>query len=228
MSMRADSRHKGFTLLELLVAMSIFALLAIMAYSGLDTVLDTRRILEQNMNRLSEIQKSVLFISRDLDQIVNRGIRDQYGDYQPALSASALNVGLDAPVIEFTHTGYSNPLGVKRSHLQRVAYHLRNHVLYRDSWQVLDRAQDSHPYKARLCDKVESIGFRFMDEKGQWHTQWPPVTNGNDILPSSSARKKGIATASTSLLPRAVEFSLKLSDWGIITRLLQLPENASS
>ncbi|HEB85518.1 MAG TPA: type II secretion system protein GspJ [Gammaproteobacteria bacterium] len=226
MSMRADSRHKGFTLLELLVAMSIFALLAIMAYAGLDTVLDTRRILEQNMNRLSDIQKSVLFISRDLDQIVNRGIRDQYGDYQPALSASDLNVGLDAPVIEFTHTGYSNPLGVKRSHLQRVAYHLRNHVLYRDSWQVLDRAQDSRPYQARLCDKVESIGFRFMDEKGQWHTQWPPVTNANDIIPPSG-KKKGIATASASLLPRAVEFSLKLSDWGIITRLLQLPGNAS-
>ncbi|VAX14512.1 hypothetical protein MNBD_GAMMA24-890 [hydrothermal vent metagenome] len=222
-----DSRNKGFTLLELLVAMSIFALLAIMAYAGLGTVLDTRRVLEQNMDRLAELQKTVLFIRRDLSQIVNRGIRNQYGDYQPALSASALNVGLDAPVIEFTHTGYSNPLGIKRSHLQRVAYHLKDHVLYRDSWQVLDRAQDSRPYKARLCDKVESIGFRYMDKNGQWHTQWPPANNTGSIQPGNNTQKKGIVKVRTSLLPRAVEVSLKLSDWGTITQLLQLPGNST-
>ncbi len=225
MNIQGGNRNKGFTLLELLVAMSIFALLAIMAYAGLSTVLDTRRILEQNMNRLAELQKSVLFISRDLSQIVNRGIRDQYGDYQPALSASALNLGLDAPVIEFTHTGYSNPLGIKRSHLQRVAYYVKDHVLYRDSWQVLDRAPDSRPYKARLCDKVESIRFRYMDKDGQWHTQWPPVNNGNTVAPSIP--KKGVTKPNSFLLPRAVEFSLKLSDWGTITRLLQLPGNST-
>ncbi|HEB55877.1 MAG TPA: type II secretion system protein GspJ [Gammaproteobacteria bacterium] len=226
MSWQANRLNNGFTLLELLVAMSIFALLSIMAYAGLSTVLKTRSILEQNMDRLAELQKSVLFISRDLSQIVNRGIRDQYGDYQPALSASALNLGLDAPIIEFTHTGYSNPLGIKRSNLQRVAYHLKDNILYRDSWQVLDRAQDSRPYKARLCDKVESIGFRYMDKKGQWYTQWPPADNNtNNIQPS--APKTGLATASTSRLPQAVEFSIKLSDWGKITRLLQLPGNSS-
>ncbi|VAX11513.1 hypothetical protein MNBD_GAMMA25-1014 [hydrothermal vent metagenome] len=213
--------NKGFTLLELLVAMSIFALLSIMAYAGLDTVLDTRRILEQNMDRLSEIQKSVLFISRDLRQIADRGIRDQYGDYKPALSASSLNVGLNTPIIEFTHSGYSNPLGAKRSHLQRIAYHLKDQVLYRDSWQVLDRAQDSPPYQARLCGNIESIGFRYMDDKGEWHSQWPPVNNTASTPPAGQAG----SVSSSSLLPRAVEFSLKLSDWGTIIRLLRLPES---
>ena len=217
MSMRARIDNRGFTLLELLVAMAIFALLSVMAYAGLDSVLDSRRILEQNMERLSEIQKSVLFISRDLGQIVDRGIRDEYGDYQPALSASNLNAGLDTPVIEFTHSGYSNPLGVRRSHLQRVAYHLKDNVLYRDSWQVLDRAQDSRPYKAVLCSKVEAIGFRYLDDKGEWHTQWPPF---NDQTAGQTN-----STAGPSLLPRAVEFSLRLSDWGTITRLLPLPES---
>ncbi len=216
-------RNKGFTLLELLVAMSIFALLSIMAYAGLDTVLDTRRILEENMDRLSEVQKSMLFISRDLRQIVDRGIRDEYGDYKPALSASGLNVGLDTPVIEFTHSGYSNPLGAKRSHLQRIAYHLKDNVLYRDNWQVLDRAQDSPPYKARLCGNVESIGFRYLDDKGEWHTQWPPVNSTTGTPPTGQAN----ATPTASLLPLAVEFSLKLSDWGTITRLLRLPESTA-
>ncbi len=225
MSRQANKFNKGFTLLELLVAMSIFALLSIMAYAGLNTVLKTRSILEQNMDRLAELQKSMLFISRDISQMVNRGIRDQYGDYQPALSASALNVGLDTPVIEFTRSGYSNPLGVKRSHLQRVAYHIKEHTLYRDSWQVLDRAQDSRPYKARLCNKVESIGFRYLDKKGQWYTQWPPANSGGDT--QIKPQKGGVAGAGASQLPRAVEFSLKLSDWGTITQLLQLPESGT-
>lgn len=216
-------RVQGFTLIELLVAMAIFALLSVMAYAGLDSVLNTRRILEENMDRLSEIQKSMLFIRRDLSQIVDRGIRDQYGDYQPALSASALNVGLDTPVIEFTHSGYSNPLGAKRSHLQRIAYHLKDNVLYRDSWQVLDRAQDSRPYQARLCGNVESVGFRYLDEKGEWHTQWPPV---NSTMGGQATGQTNSAAGAT-LLPRAVEFNLKLSDWGTITQLLQLPASAT-
>ncbi len=214
--------NKGFTLLEVLVAMSIFALLSIMAYAGLDSVLTTRRVLEENMDRLSEVQKSILFISRDLTQIVDRGIRDEYGDYKPALSASSLNVGLDTPIIEFTRSGYSNPLGAKRSHLQRAAYHLKDNVLYRDSWQVLDRAQDSRPYKARLCANVESIAFRYQDNKGEWHTQWPPV-NSTTNTPSSGQNN----AATPTLLPRAIEVSLKLSDWGTITRLLRLPESTA-
>ena len=222
MSKFITGRHSGFTLLELLVAMSIFALLSIMAYAGLDTVLNTRRILEDNMDRLREVQKSMLFISRDLNQIVDRGIRDEYGDYKPALSASSLNIGLDSPIIEFTHSGYSNPLSAKRSHLQRTAYHLQNNVLYRDSWQVLDRAQDSRPYKARLCTKVESIVFRYLDRKGEWHTQWPPV---NSTTGTSSISQTNAPTP--TLLPRAIEVSLKLSDWGTITRLLRLPESTA-
>ncbi len=221
--------NKGFTLLELLVAMAIFALLSIMAYAGLDSVLNTRRVLEENMDRLSEVQKSVLFISRDLRQIVDRGIRDQYGDYQPALAASALNVGLDTPVIEFTHSGYSNPLGAKRSHLQRTAYHLKDNVLYRDSWQVLDRAQDSRPYKARLCGNIESIGFRYLDKNGEWHTQWPPVnsTTGATGASPGGQNSANAPAASASLLPLAIEFSLRFNDWGTITRLLRLAESTA-
>ncbi len=216
-------RNRGFTLLELLIAMAIFALLSIMAYAGLDTVLDTRRILEQNMDRLAEVQKTMLFLSRDLQQIVDRGIRDEYGDYRPALLASPLNAGLDAPVIAFTHTGYGNPLGARRSHLQRTAYHLKDGVLYRDTWQVLDRAQDSRPYQARLCGGVEAIGFRYMDDKGEWHSQWPPANEAGASPPPPA----GQAGPPDVPLPRAIELSLKLDDWGTLTRLLRLPENST-
>jgi len=114
-------RHdSGFTLLELLVALAIFALLSVMAYAGLSTVLTANQVLETNMERLTEIQRSVTFLSRDIRQTVDRTIRDTYGDNkQPLIGASEFDT-LGTPVIELTRTGYANPLGAKRSFLQRV------------------------------------------------------------------------------------------------------------
>jgi len=44
--MKARNIMQGFTLLELLVAISIFGLLSVIAYSGLNSVLNTRQVLD--------------------------------------------------------------------------------------------------------------------------------------------------------------------------------------
>ena len=133
----------GFTLLELLVALAIFALLSVMAYAGLSTVLTANQILDTHMERLSEVQRSVTLLSRDIRQTVNRNIRDTFGDTkQPLIGASEFDT-LGTPAIELSRTGYANPLGTKRSFLQRVAYRVEEETLYRNSWRVLDQAQDS-------------------------------------------------------------------------------------
>ncbi|MCW9025132.1 MAG: type II secretion system minor pseudopilin GspJ [Gammaproteobacteria bacterium] len=203
-----QNKQSGFTLLELLVALSIFALISVMAYAGLNTVLDARIVLEQNMDRLGQIQKSVQFITRDISHIVDRQIRDEYGDNKAAVLGSELNIGLGSPAIEMTRTGYPNPMNMTRSHLQRVAYRLQENVLYREAWQVIDRAPDSTAYQAKLCDNVTSIKFRYLDNESNWHDQWPP----------SNPQYQGPA------LPSAVEFALELKDWGSINRLLPLIE----
>ena len=198
--------HAGFTLLELLVAMAIFALLSVMAYAGLSTVLNANQILDTNMQRLSEVQRSVTLLSRDIRQTINRAIRDTYGDpKQPLIGASAFDT-LGTPVIELTRTGYANPLGTKRSFLQRVAYRVEEETLYRDSWRVLDQAQDSEADALAICYEVQSLTLRYLDQENTWHEQWPP----------SDPEFQGAA------LPQAVEVSLELTDWGKIIRLLPL------
>jgi general secretion pathway protein J len=203
---RQQCHQKGFTLLELLVAMAIFALLSVMAYAGLRTVLNTNAVLETNMQRLTEIQRSVTLLSRDIRQTVNRAIRDTYGDPKlPLIGAATLDT-LGTPEIELTRVGYANPLGVKRSSLQRVAYHVEEDTLYRHSWRVLDQAQDSETDKLAICHGVESLELRYLDQEDTWHTQWPP--NDPDY--------QGIT------LPKAIEVSLELTDWGKVVRLLPL------
>ena len=200
----AQASIKGFTLLELLVAMSIFALISVMAYTGLNSVMKARLILEQNMDRLNQIQKTMLFMTRDFNHIINRSIRDEYGTTQAAI----LQPILGDPLVEFTRTGYPNPLAIKRSNLQRIAYRIEENTLYRQTWQVIDRAQDSQPYQAKLCDKVSALQFRYLDNGGSWHEQWPPANSQSTASP----------------IPKAIEITLELEDWGMIKRLLPMVE----
>ena len=198
--------HGGFTLLELLVAMAIFALLSVMSYAGLNTVLNANQVLDSNMQRLSEVQRSMTLLSRDIRQTINRAIRDTYGDTKdPLIGATAFD-SLGTPVIELTRTGYANPLGSKRSYLQRVAYRVEEETLYRDSWRVLDQAQDSEADALAICNEVEALTLRYLDHDSEWHEQWPP----------SNTTYQGPS------LPKAIEVSLELTDWGTVVRLLPL------
>jgi len=83
--MRNTATH-GFTLLELLVALAVFAIMAAAAYSGLRSVLFTHATLEQENRRLAAVQLTVFRFEQDIEQIVSRGIRDEYGESHPRLS----------------------------------------------------------------------------------------------------------------------------------------------
>ena len=77
--------QQGFTLLELLVALSIFSVLSVMAYGGLQTVISTKQATDKSAERISEIQLVMMRISNDLRQAVTRKMRDEYGDFLPAM-----------------------------------------------------------------------------------------------------------------------------------------------
>lgn len=193
-------QQRGFTLVELLVAIMVFSVLAAMAYGGLRSVLNTERAIDQSAQRLNAIQQAMLFIGRDLAQLSGRGIRDEFGDRQPPLRSQSQG----GAAMEFTRGGWSNPAGQQRSTLQRVGYAVEEHQLIRFSWPVLDRAPDTQPQRFPLLDDVQSLQLRFMDEQRAWHEAWPQVS-ANSGTPAS--------------LPRAVELTIELADLGVVRRL---------
>ena len=73
-------RSNGFTLLELLVSVSVFAILSVMAYGGLSNVIDNSKQTDVAMQRLQQVQLAMLKVSRDLSQLSVRNIRDEYGN----------------------------------------------------------------------------------------------------------------------------------------------------
>lgn len=191
---------RGFTLIEILVALAISSLLAVMAYGGLGTILDAREQTDYSAKRLQQIQKTFLWLKRDSEQTIIRTIRDEYGDYQRAFIAAEHG----RYRLELTRGGYRNPAQLPRSSLQRVAYSLEENNLQRLTWSYLDRAQDAQPLKANLLEDVNSLSFRFLDADREWHVSWPPVNTQQDA---------------TVQLPIAMEVSLELEDWGRLTRL---------
>lgn len=194
----------GFTLLEVLVAVAIFGLITTMAYSGLRGVLRTREHTDAVATRLAELESTIMILSRDLTQVTNRPIRDEFGDTQLAFIGSETNPAF----LQLTRGGVGNPLNLKQSHLRRVAYFVDEGKLQRASWPRLDRSGQVELDRVDLLHDVESVGLRFMTMDHQYVTQWP------------AQQSQGGVPAD---LPLGVEITLELKDWGSIIRLFRLP-----
>jgi general secretion pathway protein J len=195
----------GFTLLELLVALAIFGLLATMSYSGLRAVLEQQRYTDLAADRLGELQKLYLVMQRDIEQIVPRVIRDEYGEAQQPL------VGGDA--LQLTRGGWRNPAGRQRSTLQRVGYAYDEQRLVRYTWSVLDRAQDSEPLQQPLSEDIERLQLRYLDGNDVWKEQWPDALASIDVDPAEQL----------PALPKAVEVTIEHKAYGTLVWLFQLP-----
>ena len=61
--------RNGFTLVEVIVALGLFALIGVAGFSMLSGVLQTQERTESRMRRLSEIQRAVFVVNADLDQL---------------------------------------------------------------------------------------------------------------------------------------------------------------
>ena len=206
--------NKGFTLLELLVAIIIFAIVAVMAYGGFNQLVRQRDIAATTMQRVRNLQRCVTRMAQDFEQLSARPIRDA----NSAADMPALYVGNSGTdLVEFTHAGWTNPTGLSRSTLQRVRYRLVDNKLYRDYWYVLDRTLNNVPVQVELLDKVSNVTLRYMDSSGQWQTTWPPggVAAASNGVPNANYQPR--------LLPVAIEFTLTLQDWGDIKRIIEVP-----
>jgi general secretion pathway protein J len=203
---KSISLKQGFTLLELLVALSIFSVLSVMTYGGLQTVISTKQSTEQSADRIAELQLVMMRISHDLRQAVPRKIRSEHGDFLFSMQSSQNG----DETMAWTRAGYRNPARLKRSNVQRIAYKLKEQKLIRVAWPVLDRAQDTEAMETEVLTNVETIEWRFLNEQEEWVSAWPEEGEKAELNP----------------LPKAVEFIFELKDWGKIRRLILVANNS--
>lgn len=206
----------GFTLLEVLIAISVTALIGLGSWQLLNSAIRTYELGQENLQALSALQRAQLVLERDFSQIVPRAIRDEFGDYQAAVME-----GEDFYTVELTRAGWRNPLQQKRSELQRVAYELNDGQLLRHHWKVLDRAQDSEPVTRRLLEDVERFEIAYLNDSDAWLDAWPPLETNTD----TKSQDKLLRYAQ---LPKAVRIELEHPRYGVITRYFEQPKYIES
>lgn len=197
-------RPRGFSLVELLVALAVFATMAALAYGGLDSVARTRAELGRQQDAFRDLMRGVGLIERDLRQAIARPVRGNYGEPLPALMGTSGH-------IEFTRTGFANPQAEPRSNLERVLYEFDDDALKRGTFPVLDRAPATAPKLATLRRNVETFRLRYLDASNRWGDTWPP-------LQETAAGAPDLLTQ----LPRAVEFRLGTRDYGEVAGIVEL------
>ncbi len=198
--------HSGFTLLEVIIAMSIFAIVSLMAYGGLYSVINSKTHTEDALERLQELQLTMRTMSDDFQHISSRSGHDALGGILLPLTTQRSDT-----LVEFTRGGWRNPASQVRSTLQRVAYIMDDDKLIRRYWSHVDRGDDERFFDRTLITNIESIDVRFLNEKRTWKTDWPSASS----LASTTAN-------APAELPTAVEVTLKMNDWGEIIRLIRL------
>jgi general secretion pathway protein J len=201
-------RARGFTLIELMVALFITAIVFAMGYGAVNQALGSRQALEDRQQRLLAVQTTMRVLAQDFGQLASRPVRDPTGNsWQPVLR-SGQNT---QPYLTFTRGGWANPAGVQRPTLQRVAYMLDSDKLVREHWPVLDSLLATQPIRREMLTGVRSVTFRYMDVTRQWRDQWPPPGLAGD--PDINLRTR----------PIAVEVTIDLDDWGKVKRVFEVP-----
>jgi len=195
------SRSKAFTLVELLVALAIFALMAGFAYRGLHSMLDSREALQKETRKWRDVALFVGRIERDLSAVLPTQPQANAIVRRPAPVSSVVETVTNGDGLALTRSGnllQENALAAP----QRIAYRLRDGAVERLTWTSIDPAPREEPAAVRVLGSVSSLGFRFLTQTGEWRTAW---------------------AVADQTLPAAVEVTLKLASGETIVRLVDLP-----
>lgn len=196
---RNGAGQPGFTLLELLVAIAVFSVMAALGYRGLSGILDARLGIDARQNEFARVVSTVSLFRQDVENAVSRSVRDEFGDSVPALRG-----GIDGALLELTRHAPAGRFRAAGVDLLRIEYRLEGDRLLRLTWDELDRFQGSVPRSRVMLTGVESFDLRFFDDT--WTGFWP--------------LERGFATLNE--LPAAVEVSLRWTDGRTLRRTFLL------
>jgi general secretion pathway protein J len=164
-------RSNGFTLVELLVSLFIFGLLAAAGVALLSFSVRSQAVAGERLDDLSQFRRAGALLGGDLAQVAPRLTRDSAGASRPAF------VGADGEregvALAFVRRGWDNVDEAPRPSLQRVEYRVVEGRLERRSYPQLDGAEPL-PW-SRILEGVRWVRFRYRDGEGAWRERWDPT-----------------------------------------------------
>lgn len=205
--MSKQHKQKGFTLIEVLVSIAIFASLSVAAYQVVSQIQRSNQLSQERTERLNELQRTMVMMDNDFRQIALRRTRTEGEDPADQLIFwSDYLLDSDAKGVMFARLGWHNPQQqFPRGEVTKVGYRLKGGALQRIWWRYPDTPVGQEAIVTPLLTQVESFDLRFYDGS-QWQSDWD----------------------SSDSLPKAVSVVLTLKDYGKITRTYLTPDGTLS
>jgi general secretion pathway protein J len=190
-------RARGFTLIEALLALAIFGMIAVLAYRATAALTDGEARLSAEAQRWRTLEALFTRFEADIRQAVPRSVRVGAGSEPPWVASAS---GSHSALV-FTRAGseFSAEPAVAG---QRIGYRLRDGTIELAYWPHLDHAASAQPSLYPLVTDVAGFEIEYMTRDGSWRRNWPLL--GEDAV------------------PRAVRLALTLADGARIDRWFTL------
>lgn len=159
-------REEGFTLVELLVALLIFAMLSAAGVALLSQSARTGEAVERRLDRMADLRRARALLSADLAQAAPRPHRDEGGAALPAFRGNSSFLSL-------VRRGRETEETARHPSLARIDYHIADGALIRTAYPMVDGSEPRGA--ARLIDGIVRHALRYRDRRGGWRTRWDPA-----------------------------------------------------
>ncbi|MCX7117545.1 MAG: GspJ family T2SS minor pseudopilin variant LspJ [Legionellales bacterium] len=195
---------QGYTLIEIMIALAVFALISAITASAMFHAFDTRGRVNEQANQLNALQLGLSMLSHDIEQMIERPIHgDEMHVFPPFIGQSHY--------VEFSSGGSVNPNGILiKSTLKRVGYLCQNKQLIRRRWDTLDTPHRNLYHDKVLFDHLLVCQFSYLASNHQTLQEW------HEYAVQQNQKKE--------TLPQAVQISLTPTHWGNMNLLFAIPE----
>lgn len=190
-------KQRGFTLLEIIIAVAIFAIISIVISTVLYVIINAQENIQNTTERLSQLQMAMSMIEQDVSQIALKNFHDENNRTIGPMNANQESFSI-------TTSSYVNPdARFARSELRRISYVVEEGNLYRIS-EPLKVTEGEAIQKRLILQHVNQMRLRYLTQNNRW-------------LPRMGSYMVSFVSDSTiRLLPKGIEIQLDVETWGTV------------
>ena len=191
--------HKGFTLIEMLMALAVLSIVLAIGYGSLSNLLQQQLKLTANHQQITDLRLMTQLISTDFAFANRRSIRNEYGNRLAAFSGNLAGLSLST-------SGRRMMPGLRQSRLHYIEYEFENNSLSRYVSDQLDGFRKAEQSLSIHLRDIDDLKWQFLSATGVWENSWPAA-----------------AEYSNEGLPVAVKLQMTVPRLGFIEQLFLIP-----
>ena len=187
---KLSKKINGFTLIELMVAIMIFAIISVISYRTISSLVATKQVVTVAQDKWGALARAVNSMSTYWDRVIPLTVRDENGMLIPAVIGKNKLSGNSDSQLEFTISGFVGDEVYGSTPPRRIGFRYLNGNLYIVTWMYMNRVPNTKPQIELILNNVSSFTVEFLYPDNQWHDTWPADNNSFANIPGLKMRIK--------------------------------------